>query len=97
MSQRINDRNIGNTKIDGSPKKGTKKLTLEEWAVIDLILGKVYDAMEEDELLGRYVDGGRFVLSLTGEQMYDLFEAKRKLHNQCINQNWATNNKNEKE
>jgi len=37
-------------------------------------------AMEEDQITGTYTDGGRITLSLTGEQMYDLFEAKRKLN-----------------
>jgi len=34
----------------------------------------------EDEITGTHTDGCRITLSLTGEQMFDLFEAKRKLN-----------------
>jgi hypothetical protein len=91
MAHRINERNTGNFTLDASPKKRGKKLTLEEWAIILYIADKVYDAMESDEITGRYVDEGRIVLSLSGEQMYDLFEAKRKLHEQMTNQMVITN------
>jgi hypothetical protein len=50
---------------------------------IAAILTAVYDAMEIDDVTGTYTDGGRITLSLTGEQMYDLFEARRKINN-CI-------------
>jgi hypothetical protein len=80
MGYRINERNIGNSKLDGSPKKRSQKLTADEIETISMILSKVYDAMEEDEITGTHTDGGRITLSLTGEQMYDLFEAKRKLN-----------------
>lgn len=89
MGHRINERNIGNSTLDAVPKKRGQKLTSDEWAVIRLITEKVYDAMQEDEITGTHTDGGRITLSLTGEQMFDLFEAKRKLHNQMLNQKWA--------
>ena len=89
MGHRINERNIGNSTLDATPKKRGQKLTADEWAVIRLITEKVYDAMEEDEITGTHTDGGRITLSLNGEQMFDLFEAKRKLHNQMLNQKWA--------
>ena len=89
MGHRINERNIGNSTLDAAPKKRSKKLTAEEWAILLHIADKVYDSMEADEVTGTYVDEGRIVLSLTGEQMFDLFEAKRKLHNQMINHKWA--------
>lgn len=89
MGHRINERNIGNSTLDATSKKRGQKLTADEWAVIRLITKKVYDAMEEDEITGTYTDGGRITLSLTGEQMFDLFEAKRKLDNQMLNQLWA--------
>ena len=89
MGHRINERNIGNSTLDATPKKRGQKLTADEWAVIRLITEKVYDAMEEDEITGTHTDGGRITLSLTGQQMFDLFEAKRKLHNQMLNQKWA--------
>ncbi len=79
MAHRINERNIGNTTLDAKPKKRGQKLTADELDTIAIILGKVYDAMEEDEVTETYTDGGRITLSLTGEQMFDLFEAKRKL------------------
>ena len=89
MAHRINERNIGNSTLDATPKKRGQKLTADEWAVIRLIAEKVYDAMDKDEITGTHTDGGRITLSLTGEQMFDLFEAKRKLHNQMLNQKWA--------
>ena len=86
MAQRINERNIGNVTLDSRPKKKWEKLNNDELAVIELILQNVYDAMEQDEILGTFIDGGRVVLSLTGEQMFDLFEAKRKIYAQYINE-----------
>ena len=82
MSHRINERNIGNSTLEGMPKKRSKKLTSDEIETISMILSKVYDAMQEDEIMGTHTDGGRITLSLNGEQMFDLFEAKRKLNNQ---------------
>jgi hypothetical protein len=70
MGHRINERNIGNSTLDAQPKKRSQK---------PMILSKVYDAMEEDDVTGTHTDGGRITLSLTGEQMFDLFEAKRKI------------------
>ena len=86
MGHRINERNIGNSTLDASPKKKGQKLNLDEYSVVRLILEKVYDAMEEDEITETHTDGGRITLSLTGEQMFDLFEAKRKLNSQFVNQ-----------
>lgn len=86
MAYRINERNIGNTTLESSPKKMVRKLTINEYSVLNFILEKVYNAMGEDEVTGTHTDGGRIVLSLTGEQMFDLFEAKRKLNNQFLNQ-----------
>lgn len=86
MAHRINERNIGNSTLDASPKKKGQKLNLDEYSVLHLILEKVYDAMQEDEITGTHTDGGRITLSLTGEQMFDLFEAKRKLNSQFVNQ-----------
>jgi isopenicillin N synthase-like dioxygenase len=74
MGYRINERNIGNSTLDASPKKKGQKLNIDEYSVLRLILEKVYDAMEEDEITGTHTDGGRITLSLTGEQMFDLFE-----------------------
>jgi hypothetical protein len=86
MGHRINERNIGNSTLGASPKKKGQKLNIEEYSVLRLILEKVYDAMDEDEITGTHTDGGRITLSLTGEQMFDLFEAKRKLNSQFVNQ-----------
>jgi hypothetical protein len=86
MAHRINERNIGNSTLESQPKTKGKKLNIDEYSVIRLILEKVYDAMQDDEITETYTDGGRITLSLTGEQMYDLFEAKRKLGRQFVNQ-----------
>jgi hypothetical protein len=80
MAHRINERNIGNSTLEAAPKKLSQKLTADELETITMILSKVYDAMEEDEITGTHTDGGRVTLSLTSEQMFDLFEAKRKLN-----------------
>jgi hypothetical protein len=86
MAHRINERNIGNSTLEGMPKKRSKKFTSDESELILDILLRVYDAMEEDEFQNiwyngkTYVDGGRFILSLTGEQMFDLREAIIKLN-----------------
>jgi hypothetical protein len=80
MGYKINERNTGNRKLDGAPKKRSQKLTTDELETIAMILSKVYDAMEEDEITGTFTDGGRITLSLTGEQMFDLFESKRKIN-----------------
>lgn len=80
MAHRINERNIGNSTLEAMPKKRSQKLTFDELETISMILSKVYDAMQEDEITNTFTDGGRIVLSLSGEQMFDLFEAKRKLN-----------------
>ena len=87
MAHRINERNIGNSTLNANPKTKGKKLNIDEYSVLMLILEKVYDAMQEDEVTGTHTDGGRITLSLTGKQMFDLFEAKRKLHSQFLSQN----------
>ena len=84
--RRINERNIGNSTLDTRPKVRGQKLNIDEYSIVRIILEKVYDAMEEDNIMETYTDGGRVLLSLTGEQMYDLFEAKRKLNQQWLNQ-----------
>jgi hypothetical protein len=83
---RINERNIGNSALDAAPKKRGQKLTIDEFATVHMILEKVYEAMEQDDITGNYTEGGRIVLMLTGERMFDLFEAKRKIHQQMLNQ-----------
>ena len=80
MAHIINERNIGNSTLEAMPKKRSQKLTSDELETISMILSKVYDAMQEDEITGTYTDGGRITLSLNGEQMFDLFEAKRKFN-----------------
>jgi hypothetical protein len=81
MGHRINERNIGNLTLESTPKKRSAKLSADEIDTIAMILSKVYDAMEEDDVTGTHTDGGRITLSLTGEQMFDLFQAKWKLNN----------------
>lgn len=84
MKLRINEKNIGNSTLESAPKKRAKKLTAEEMEIIFYIANKVYNAMELDEVTNTFIDEGRIVLSLTGEQMFDLFEANRKLQNQIL-------------
>ena len=80
MAHRINEGNRGFWTLDGNPKKRKGlKLTAFELEVVSLILENVYSAMDEDEITGTHTDGGRITVSLTGEQMFDLFEAKRKI------------------
>lgn len=79
MNRRFNERNIGNSTLDGKPKRKGTKLNINEYSVLELVLEKVYEAMQADEITSTYTDGGRITLSLTGEQMFDLFEVKRKL------------------
>jgi hypothetical protein len=69
--------------LDAAPKKRGNKLNADELETIAAILTAVYDSMEQDDVTQTYTDGGRITLSLTGEQMYDLFEARRKINN-CI-------------
>jgi hypothetical protein len=77
---RINERNIGNSALDAAAKKRGNKLNADELETIAAILTAVYHAMEQDDVTQTYTDGGRITLSLTGEQMYDLFEARRKIN-----------------
>jgi hypothetical protein len=81
MGHRINERNTGTWTLESKPKKRSAKLSADEIDTIAMILSKVYDAMEEDDVTGTHTDGGRITLSLTGEQMFDLFQAKWKLNN----------------
>ena len=81
MAHKINERNIGNSRLDGLPKKGSKKLTTDELDTIRIITEIVYNSMQYDNITETYTDGGRITLSLTGEQIYDLFQIKRKLTN----------------
>ncbi len=80
MRHRINERNLGYSTLDAAPKKRNQKLNADELETIAMIISNVYDAMEKDEITSTWTDGGRITLSLTGEQMFDLFEAKRKLN-----------------
>lgn len=79
MGHRINERNIGNSTLESAPKKRAKKLNEDEIRILYDVIQKVYNVMEKDEDLNMFVDGGRFTLSLGGEQMYDLFQTKWKL------------------
>jgi len=79
MGHRINERNIGNSTLESAPKKRSQKLTANEIETIYNVISEVYDAMRFDDIVGIFTDGGRITLSLTGEQIFDLFEAKRKL------------------
>jgi len=86
MKKRINEKNTGNIKIDGTAKKNCRlKFTENEYETMFIILKTVYNAMEEDEITQSYIDMGKIVLSLKGEQMFDLFESCRKLYTRINN------------
>ena len=83
MGHRINERNIGNYTNDCNLKKRANKLNNYDLLIIKIVLNKVYDCMDLDDSISMYTDGGRFVLGLNGEQMYDLLQAKNKINKHC--------------
>lgn len=82
MAHRINERNMGGWTLDGEPKRRKTKThkgkpSEEEIAFVKEILQRVFDALEYDIELSerghlhpdsKWTDGGRFALTLTGEQ-----------------------------
>jgi len=59
-----------------------KKLSKNEFKVLNDILTNVLTAMQYDIEMDRYIDNGRFVQSLTLSQMNDLIECFKKINNQ---------------
>ena len=71
MGYRINERNLGNTNLEGGSKSrrtAKPKLSNYEKELIKSILMRVYESMEKDITIGKYVDGGRFSLCLSKDQ-----------------------------
>jgi len=78
--KRINERNIGDHKLDGGAKirKKSNKITYDEKKLAKQVLAKVIDAMEYDKEMSNgkghlnseaiFTDGGRITLSMTREQ-----------------------------
>ena len=90
MGHRVNERNSGHWSVDGEPKarKTSSTLTPDERELTAEILRRVISVMEYDPILserGRlhpdavFSDGGRFILSLRGEQINALYSAIEKL------------------
>jgi len=85
MGYRINERNIGDHKLEGGVKgrrTAKAKLSEQEIELAKAILKRVYDCLEFDKDLSKrghlhddsiWTDGGRFIISLTGKQKNDLF------------------------
>jgi len=88
---RINERNTGNSKLDGGVKtrKTSNKITAEEMFLVKQVLSKVVDAMEYDKELSNgkghlnneamFTDGGRITLAMTREQFEKLTDLIGKI------------------
>jgi len=77
MGYRINERNLGNTNLEGGSKSrrtAKPKLSNYEKELIKSILMRVYESMEKDITIGKYVDGGRFSLCLSKDQWEALYD-----------------------
>lgn len=87
MGHRINERNSGHWTTEGEPKVRRTKRTLSaaDKELVREILDKVLSAVEFDPDIsepgqtayspdGRWTDGGRFLISLTREQVILLGE-----------------------
>ena len=77
MGYRINERNTGNTNLEGGAKRrSTAKPKLNDYEVelTKAILMRVYECMELDRTLGKYVDEGRFSLCLSKNQWEALYD-----------------------
>lgn len=87
MGHRINERNSGHTTIEGEPKvRRTKRnLSASDKAFMAFVLDRVLSAVEFDQGVsgegvtqhdpeGRWTDGGRFLISLTRQQVMLLGE-----------------------
>ena len=88
---RINERNTGNSKLDGGAKtrKTSNKITEEEMFLAKQVISKVIDAMEYDKEMSNgkghlnsdamFTDGGRITLAMTREQFEILTDLIDKL------------------
>ena len=71
MSHRINERNTGTWSNDSTAKKRSK-LTNDDKVAVAKVLKAVYNAMEFDDVLNDYSDGGRVTLMLDPTEMASL-------------------------
>lgn len=89
---RINERNIGHSKLDCSAKRRkTKKdfgLSYDDALLTRVILQRVFDAMEFDEALSTkghlhedamFTDGGRITIAMNRAQFEQLSDIIQKL------------------
>jgi hypothetical protein len=86
MAYRINERNIGDHKLEGSVKtrrNAKAKLSEQEIELAKAVLQRVYECLQFDKNLSKrghlhddsiWSDGGRFIISLTGKQKNNLFD-----------------------
>ena len=83
MGYRINERNTGNYSLEGNMKQRRNKkvvLTENEKQLAKAVIMRVYECMEADEdNKHQYIDGGRFIISLSKEQWQSLFDIQEKL------------------
>jgi hypothetical protein len=88
---RVNERNSGVWSADSKPKTRTKAgkgLSENETALLSQILEKVLNCLERDtdgpgplNPESRWTDGGNFLISMTGAQKDELYNALEKLTN----------------
>ncbi len=87
--KRINERNSGHLTLNGGRKqrKDAIKLSDSESKIIKAILFMVEESLEHDKSNGKghlspeseWVDGGRFTLKMTGEELKLMQSAFKKL------------------
>lgn len=86
MAHRINERNAGHTTLQGNAKKRAK-ITSDDKVAIAKILKTVYNAMEFDEVLNDYSDGGRICLMLDPTEMAAIRVMVKSLTGESVNKN----------
>ena len=81
MGHRYNERNIGNYTLEGEPKRrrtSKPRINQEEVALLKAVLERLLESLELDPILSKqkgkamFTDGGRFIISLTRDQVNDL-------------------------
>jgi hypothetical protein len=58
-----------------------KKLNLNDLALVQAILYRVFKCMEYDSDLEKYIDAGNFCMSLNEEQMQHVVKILQKINN----------------
>lgn len=87
--RRINERNSGHLTLNGERKErnSTLKLTDSESKLLKALLFKIEESLEHDKSNGKghlspeseWIDGGRFTLKMTGEELKLMQSAFKKL------------------